>query len=303
MNKAQVQTRAAASQPASQPARRPLEAWRRFKQHPLSLLGLAIILLLVVAGATAPYLTPYEPGAFNLMNSLKEPSLQHWLGTDHLGRDVLTRLLYGSRLSLTIGVLATVLGFTVGVPLGALSGYLGGWVDLFIQRVVDMMFAFPGIILAIFLASLLGPGLWNVVTAIGIGTVPLFIRLMRGSVLSLREQPYIEAAGSLGARRLYILFRHVIPNALGPVTVQAALTMAITIPGAAGLGFLGLGVPPSLPEWGAMLGEARQYLFSAPHIAIAPGIAIFLTTMAFNFLGDGLRDAADPVARRGLGER
>jgi len=274
------------------------KAWRRFRRHRLSLVGMVIILLFVFGAAAAPILTPYEPDMIDLASTLDAPSPEHLLGNDHLGRDVLTRLLYGTRLSLFVGILATVVGFSVGVPIGAVSGYFGGMVDMVIQRLVDVMFALPGILLAILLASLLGAGITNVVIAIGIGGIPLFIRLMRGSVLSLREQTFVEAARALGATDFEILFRHILPNAMGPVTVQATLNVAVTIPAAAGLGFLGLGVPLSTPEWGAMLAQGRNDLFSAPHIAMSAGVAISLVTIGFNFLGDGLREAFDPLSNK-----
>ncbi|MEQ8676115.1 MAG: ABC transporter permease [Aggregatilineales bacterium] len=275
-----------------------MKALRRFAKHRLSLLGLLMIILFIIGGIAAPQLTPYEPDGFDLRATLADPSADHLLGTDHLGRDVLTRLLYGTRISLFVGVLATLVGFSIGVPIGAMSGYFGGTVDLVVQRLIDVMFALPGILLAILLASLLGAGLTNVIIAIGVGGIPLFVRLMRGSVLSIREQTFVEAARALGASDWEILSRHILPNALGPVTVQATLNVAITIPAAAGLGFLGLGVPPTTPEWGAMLADGRNNIFSAPHIAMSAGVAISLVTIGFNFLGDGLREAFDPISQR-----
>lgn len=276
------------------------KTWQHFRKNPVALLGLSIVLAFVFIGIAAPLLAPYDPNAFSLRNSLKLPSSEHWLGTDFLGRDILSRLMYGTRISMFVGIAATFLGIVVGVPLGAISGYYGGLVDLIIQRLVDMMFALPGILLALLLASMLGAGLANVVVAIGIGSIPLFIRLMRSTVLSVRTQDYVLASYALGAHSTQILRWHVIPNSIGPVIVQATLNVAITIPAAAGLGFLGLGVSTNVPEWGMMLSEGRQYLFSVPHIAAAPSAAIILVAIGFNFLGDSLRELIDPLSSKNL---
>jgi len=273
------------------------EVWGRLSRHRAALVGLGIVLALGLAGALAPFLTPHDPIRQDLNQVLLPPSLEHPLGTDHLGRDLLARILYGGRLSLFIGVLAVAFGLTIGVPLGVVSGYYRGGVDLVVQRLVDIMLAFPSFLLALALVALLGVGLTNVIVAVGISTVPRFARIVRGSVLSIREQVYVEAARAVGAPDLLILFRHVLPNALAPVIVQATLSMGITILVAAGLGFLGLGVQPPTPEWGAMLGEGRLYIFHSPYAATFPGLAIFLAVMGFNLLGDGLRDALDPRLR------
>jgi ABC-type dipeptide/oligopeptide/nickel transport system permease subunit len=230
----------------------------------------------------------------NLAQVLKPPSLHFPFGTDYLGRDILTRILYGGRLSLLIGLLAVVLGLAVGVPLGAVSGYYGGWADLIIQRLADILLAFPGFLLSLSLVAMLGVGLQNVIVSVAVGAVPSFIRLVRGSVLTIRELTYVEAARSVGVRDRAILFGHVLPNAMAPVIVQATLNLGTAILIAAGLGFLGLGVPPGTPEWGTMLGEGRNYIFRAWYLETFPGLAIFLAVIGFNLLGDGLRDALDP---------
>lgn len=261
------------------------------------MLGLAILLLLVLASLAAPLLTPYDPEKLQLASSLIHPNIAHPLGTDHLGRDVLARILYGGRLSLAIGFLAVGIGLAVGTPLGAISGYYGGWIDMIVQRLADILLSFPSILLALSLVAVLGVGLKNVIISVGVSAVPSFIRLVRGSVLSIREQTYVEAARSTGVQDHLILWRHVMANALAPVIVQATLSLGTTILVAAGLGFLGLGVQPPTPEWGAMLGEGRQYIFSASYMATYPGLAIFLTVLGFNLLGDGLRDALDPRLR------
>lgn len=273
------------------------ETWGRLRRHKPAMLGLTILLILVLAALAAPLLTSYNPEAQRLVEALQRPGPSHPLGTDHLGRDILARLLYGGRLSLAIGFLAVGIGLAVGVPLGALSGYYGGWVDMIVQRVTDVLLSFPSILLALSLVAVLGVGLRNVVISVGVSTIPPFIRLVRASVLSIREQTYVEAARSVGVRDWDIIWRHILVNAMAPVIVQATLSLGATILVAAGLGFLGLGVEPPTPEWGSMLGEGRQYIFSASYMATFPGLAIFLAVLGFNLLGDGLRDALDPHLR------
>lgn len=273
------------------------ETWRRFRRHRAALVGLSLLLVLLGLSLAAPLLTPADPERQHLARALQPISWEHPLGTDHLGRDMLARVLYGGRLSLLIGFLAVGIGLAVGVPLGAVSGFQGGTADLVIQRVADVLLSFPGFLLALSLVSVLGVGLQNVVIAVGIGAVPSFIRLVRASVLSIRAQTYVEAAEALGQRRLLIVFRHVLPNAMAPVIVQATLSLGSAILVAAGLGFLGLGVQPPTAEWGAMLGEGRQYIFRAPSLTTFPGLAIFLAVLGFNLFGDGLRDALDPRLR------
>ncbi len=273
------------------------EAWRRFRRQTPAMLGLTILLILVLASLAAPLLTPYDPEKLKLADALIHPNLTHPLGTDHLGRDMLARLLYGGRLSLMIGFLAVGIGLIVGTPLGAISGYYGGWVDMVVQRMADILLSFPSILLALALVAVLGVGLKNVIISVGVSAIPSFIRLVRGSVLSIREQTYVEAARSVGVKDHVILRRHILVNAMAPVIVQATLNLGTAILVAAGLGFLGLGVQPPTPEWGAMLGEGRQYIFSASYMATFPGLAIFLAVLGFNLMGDGLRDALDPRLR------
>jgi ABC-type dipeptide/oligopeptide/nickel transport system permease subunit len=274
-----------------------LGIWRRFLRRRSAVLGLAILLTLIASSIAAPLLTSSDPERQKLSQAMRPPSPEFLLGTDYLGRDMLTRLLYGARWSLTIGFLAVALGLAVGVPLGALSGYYGGWIDLIIQRIADILLSFPGFLLALSLVAMLGVGLQNVIISVGISAIPSFIRLVRGSVLTIRHQTYVEAAQSVGVRDGRIILRHVMPNAVAPVIVQATLNLGTAILVAAGLGFLGLGVQSPTPEWGSMLGEGRSYIFSASYMATFPGIAIFLAVLGFNLMGDGLRDALDPRLR------
>jgi peptide/nickel transport system permease protein len=280
--------------PAAPRLRRCLDAWHRFRRHRAALTGLLILAVMLVLVFTAPLWQPHNPERQQLSRVLRPMSAVNPLGTDHLGRDILARILYGGRLSLLIGFLAVGIGLVIGVPLGALSGFQGGWTDLVIQRFADILLSFPGFLLALSLVSILGVGLQNVIISVGISAIPSFIRLVRSSVLSIREQVFVEAARALGQRAWIIILRHVLPNAMAPIIVQGTLNLGSAILVAAGLGFLGLGVQPPTPEWGTMLGEGRQYIFRAPTITLFPGLAIFLAVLGFNLLGDGLRDALDP---------
>lgn len=274
-----------------------MEAWGRFRKHKPAMLGALILVLYTLLAIFAPWVTPHDPVQQQLAQSLQTPSTEFWLGTDHLGRDVLTRILYGTRISLFIGIAAVTVGMAVGIPLGVVSGYYGRATDMVIQRVADIMFSFPSILLALALVAVLGVGLNNVIVAVGVAIVPIFIRLVRGQVLSVREEVYVDAARAIGASDIRILIRHVLANSWAPIIVQATISIGITILVAAGLGFLGLGVPSPTPEWGAMLGEGRNYIYSHPHMSTFPGLAIFLAVIAFNLMGDGLRDALDPRLR------
>ncbi|MCJ7593561.1 MAG: ABC transporter permease [Desulfobacterales bacterium] len=270
------------------------QSWAKLRRNRAALVGGILLLIYVLTALLAPVLFPGNPSAPNLMKSLERPSLEHPLGTDELGRSILGRIIYGSRVSLLIAVGVISVGLIIGVPLGLVSGYYGGKVDFGIQRVTDTMLAFPGFLLALSLVAVLGVGIKNTVISIGISMVPTYIRLVRGCVLSVKEEVYVEAARAVGTRDIAILFRHILPNVMVPITVQTSLGMGTAILFAAGLGFLGIGVQPPTPEWGTMLGSGRVYLFNAPHVATIPGIAIFLAVLSFNLLGDGLRDALDP---------
>jgi ABC-type dipeptide/oligopeptide/nickel transport system permease subunit len=274
---------------------RPAAAWRRLVTHRSAVVGLALMSVYLVAAIFGPIIFPFNPAQNQLVDVFLAPGQQgHLLGTDNLGRDELLMIVYGSRYTLSLGLMAVALGLVVGVPLGAISGYFGGWADIVIQRLTDILLAFPPIVLALGLIAGLGVGLRNVVIAVGLSSVPSFIRLVRADSLRLREMPFVEAAVALGVPPWLVLVRHVIPNALAPVIVQATLSMGFAILLAASLGFFGLGVQYPTPEWGQMLGEARNYIFSDSNLATIPGVAIFAAVLAFNLVGDGLRDALDP---------
>ncbi len=256
-----------------------------------------VLTVFALSGLVAPWLAPYDPYRADLEGSLAGPRPTHLLGTDELGRDILSRIIYGARLSMVIGGISVSIGVVLGVPIGLFAGYFGGRVDLFSQRAIDVLLGFPSIILAIVLVTMLGVGLVNVMIAVGIVSVPTYARLIRGQVLSLKTQEFVEAARALGAGSVRIVLRHIFPNTLAVLIVQTTLQVASAILSAAALGFLGLGVQQPTAEWGAMLSTARQFIQLAPHTLIFPGLAIMLTVMGFNLLGDGLRDALDPRMR------
>ncbi len=272
----------------------PLAVIGRFGRNRTAVAGFCVLMVMLASAAFAGVILPYDPDTADLNATLHTPTAAHPFGTDQLGRDILTRVVYGGRISLVIGVLAVGLSAAFGVPLGVLSGFYGGGVDVVVQRIVDVMLAFPGFLLALTLISILGVGLTNVVISVGIASVPVYVRLVRGVTLSIREMTYVESARATGLRDRVIMFRHVLPNAAAPVIVQSSLQLGAAILTAAGLGFLGLGVTPPTSEWGTMLGEAQTYLLTSWYIATFPGMAIFAAVMAFNLLGDGLRDALDP---------
>ena len=259
--------------------------------------GGVIVGLFVLLAVLAPLLAPYEPLRGRVVDRLQGPSAAHWLGTDELGRDVLSRVLYGARISLQIQIAAVGLALLVGTALGVTAGYIGRWPDMLIMRLVDIMMAFPGIFLALAIIAALGTGLANVIVASAIFLVPQFARVVRGSVLTLKEMEFVTAARALGERDLTIVARYLLPNSLAPIIVQTTLRMATVLLTASGLSFLGLGVQPPSPEWGAMLSNARSYMITAPHVATVPGLAIMLVVLGFNLLGDGLRDSLDPRLR------
>ncbi len=269
---------------------------RRFWRNRAAVFGLFIVGLFVLLAIFAPYLAPYDPIKTNWGLVRKAPSALYWFGTDELGRDILSRVIYGARASLYAGVVSVLIAFAIGVPVGILSGFLGGAVDVVVMRIVDAFLAIPFLILAIALAAFLGPSLTNAMIAIGISTAPVFARLARGQTFVIKVEEYIEAARSMGVRNSTILTKYIFANALPPLLVQSTLAIATAIIAEAALAFLGLGQQPPEASWGSMLNSARSSLALAPWMAIYPGIAIFLTVLGFNLLGDGLHDALDPKA-------
>lgn len=276
------------------PARR---AWRRLKQRKSALLALFVIVALILIAIFAPLIAPYDPTKQSWSAVRKAPSLAHWFGTDEVGRDILSRIIFGTRASLSAGVISVGIAITIGVPLGLLAGYLGGKVDAILGRITDAMLAVPFLILAIALAAFLGPSLGNAMIAIGVTATPLFIRLTRGQTLSVVKEDYIEAARAVGNPGWRIALRHILPNVMPALLVQATLTIATAIIAEASLSFLGLGQQPPAPSWGSMLNAAQRFLTNAPWMAVWPGLAIFVTVLSFNLFGDGLRDALDPRTR------
>lgn len=274
------------------------QVWRHLRRNRLAMVGLAVLVLFLLCAIFAPFITPYDPIKTDFGNALQNPSSENLLGTDWLGRDSFSRILYGSRISLAIGLISVTIGMLIGVPIGALSGYYGGRFDILIQRVIDILIAFPGILLAIVVVAVLGVGVENVMIAVGIASVPIYTRLVRGSVLAVKEQGYIAAAKALGIGDARIIIRHIMPNCLGPIIVQSTFQIATAILWAAGLGFLGLGAQPPDPEWGAMLSKGREYIRTSHHLTTYPGLAILFMVLGFNLLGDGLRDALDPRSRK-----
>ena len=269
-------------------------AFRALLSRPTAVFGGVVLIGVIGLALFAPWIAPYDPLATSWSLVRKAPSAAHWFGTDEVGRDLLSRIIWGARASLSAGVIAVAIAVGVGVPTGMVAGYVGGWTDALIIRLTDAMLAIPFLILAIALAAFLGPSLGNAMIAIGVTATPIFVRLARGQVLAARAEDYVEAARAVGNPPIRILLRHILPNILPPVMVQATLAVAAAIIAEASLSFLGLGQQPPAPSWGSMLNTAQRFLTQAPWMAIFPGLAIFLTVLAFNLFGDGLRDAMDP---------
>jgi glutathione transport system permease protein len=278
------------------PVRTPVaQFWRRFSRQPVALIAGIVVLLLLAIALLAPWIAPFDAENYFDYDRLNEgPSAMHWFGVDSLGRDIYSRVLVGARISLAAGLFSVLIGGTLGTLLGLMAGYYEGWWDRLIMRVCDVLFAFPGILLAIAVVAIMGSGMANVVIAVAIFSVPAFARLVRGNTLVLKHQTFIEAARSIGAPDWVILLRHILPGTFSSIVVFFTMRIGTAIISAASLSFLGLGAQPPTPEWGAMLNEAQSDMVMSPHVALFPSLAIFVTVLAFNLLGDGLRDALDP---------
>ena len=270
------------------------EVWRRFCRNKQAMIGLAMLLLLIFAAVFANVIAPYDPVEQNLLIRLQGPSAAHWFGTDELGRDIFSRILYGARISLTVGLIAVSISCVAGCALGAIAGYYGGILDTVIMRISDIMMAIPSILLNISIVAALGTGLQNVMIAIGISSVPAYCRIIRASLLSLKNQEFVDASRVAGSTDFYIIMHHIIPNSLAPLIVQATLKIGGAILSCASMSFIGLGIVPPTPEWGAMLSTGRDFLRDAPHLTAFPGLAIMFAVFSMNLIGDGLRDALDP---------
>ena len=280
--------------------RKPLaEFWRRFLRQKVALVALAFLVLLIGAAILAPWIAPYDPSAPDYLNVLQGPGAAHWAGTDTYGRDIFSRIIWGARISLTVGFLSVSLGALGGVALGIVAGYYGRWIDSAVMRLCDLLLAFPGILLAIAVIAILGPGITNVIYAVAIFSIPVFARLARGTTLQLKRAVYVDAARAVGVGDATIMLRHILPGTLPNVIVYFSMRIGTSILTAAALSFIGLGAQPPSPEWGAMLADGRTYMGVADHLTLFPGLAIFLTVLGFNLLGDGLRDALDPKLRNG----
>ncbi len=270
------------------------EMWFRLSKNKLAVLGLIVLIALVLIAIFADYVAPFSYREQDLLNRFTTPNAVHWFGTDNFGRDIFSRVVYGARVSLRVGLISVGIALFIGGAIGAFAGYKGGWADTLFMRFMDIMLAIPSMLLAIAIVSSLGGGLTNVMIAVGIGSIPQYARIVRASVISLKEQQFIEAARAVGSKNLTIILKHLLPNTLAPVIVQSTLGVASAILAAAALGFLGLGLEPPRPEWGAMLNDGRHYLRDYPHMTTFPGLAIMVTILSLNLLGDGLRDALDP---------
>ena len=269
-------------------------AWRRLSRRSSAVFGLVVVVAFVVIALAAPWIAPYDPVATSWGAIRKAPSAAHWFGTDELGRDVLSRVIFGARASLLAGVVSVLISLVLGVPIGLAAGYIGSYTDGLISRITDAMLATPFLILAIAFAAFLGPSLTNAMIAIGISATPIFIRLTRAQVLAVKVEDFVEAARAVGNPHWRVAFRHVLPNVVPPLIVQATLAIAAAVIAEASLSFLGLGQQPPAPSWGSMLNTAKNYIEQAPWMAIWPGLSIFVLVLSFNLLGDGLRDALDP---------
>lgn len=276
------------------------EVWRRLKKNKMAMIGLAIVVFLVLLAVFADFLFDYEQVVIkqNTAIRLQGPSAEHWFGTDEFGRDILARLVHGGRISLVVGVIAVAIALVLGGTLGAISGFFGGKVDMIISRAMDILLAVPSLLLSITIVSALGPSIINLMIAIAVSSVPGYARIVRSSVMTVRDNEFVEAAKAIGANDAQIIASHILPNCLAPIIVQVSLKVASAILSTSGLSFLGLGVKAPTPEWGSMLSGGRAYLRNAPHLTVFPGLCIMLTILSMNLLGDGLRDALDPKLKQ-----
>ncbi|HWP51476.1 MAG TPA: ABC transporter permease [Clostridia bacterium] len=276
------------------------EIWRRMRRNKLAMIGLVIVIILIFIAVFADQIADYNTVVIkqNVVNRLQGPSAQHWCGTDEFGRDIFARLVHGARISLLVGVVAVCIALITGGTLGAIAGYFGGVIDNIIMRIMDIFLSIPILLLAIMIVAALGSSMMNLMIAIGLASMPTFARIVRASVLSVKDQEFVEAARAIGAKNHRIILRHIMPNCLSPIIVQATLRVATAILSTASLSFIGLGIQAPAPEWGAMLASGRAYIRDAPHIVIIPGLLIMITILALNLLGDGLRDALDPKLKR-----
>ncbi len=270
------------------------EIWRRFKKNRGALIGAVIVMALIFCAVFAPLISPYDPIKQDRPNRLQPPSAQHWFGTDELGRDILSRIIYGARISMSVGLIAIAISLVGGVTLGAIAGFYGGRLDDIIMRFMDVLLSIPSILLNISIVAALGSGLQNVMIAIGISSIPGYCRLVRASILTLREQEFVDASRAAGASDFFLITQHILPNCMAPIIVQASLRIGGAILSCASMSFIGLGIVPPTPEWGSMLSTGRDFLRDAPHLCTFPGLAIMAAVFSMNLMGDGLRDALDP---------
>ncbi|HCX04066.1 MAG: ABC transporter permease [Tissierellales bacterium] len=270
------------------------EIWYRFRKNKLALFGFSVLLVFIILALAAPIIAPYDPFEMNTQSTLQKPNSSHIFGTDQFGRDILSRIIHGTRISFKVGVISVGISLVVGVAMGISAGYFGGWIDIVISRIIDIMFSFPDIFLALVIMAVLGTSLTNVMIAIGIVYTPIFARIARGSTLTVKDNAYIEAARSIGVGDLMTIIRHILPNILAPLIVQITLSFGFAIRSEAALSFLGLGVEPDVPSWGIMLNEGKDWMELAWWVSVFPGLAATLAILSFNVLGDGLRDALDP---------
>lgn len=274
------------------------EVWRRFKKNHLAVLGLILLIVMIALVALSGIIAPYGFDEQNYFETFQAPSLRHLCGTDELGRDIFSRLLYGGRVSLTIGIISVGIGLLVGGAMGAVGGYFGGKLDNFLMRIIDILMAIPSVILGVSICAALGPGLVNTMIAVGVASIPNYARILRSSILTVKQQEFVEAARAIGASNGRIIGKHIIPNSMSGLIVQASMGVGRAIISAASMSFIGLGIQPPNPEWGAMLSAGRSYFRDHSHMVLFPGIAIFIAVLSINLIGDGLRDALDPRLKK-----